>query len=52
MPIECYLISEDRIVEKHRKITPIYKQMFSVLISKSALIYRETEFFTHYADAF
>lgn len=46
MPIGHYLIFEDRIVEKHRKIRPISKQMFSVLFSKSTMIYTETIFCT------
>lgn len=49
MPIGHYLISEGRIVEKHRKIRPISKQMFQ--FSESALIYTEAESFTHYVDA-
>jgi len=51
MPIGHYLVFEDRIVEKHGKIRPMSKQMFSGFFSKSALIYTETESFTCYVDA-
>lgn len=54
MPIECYLFFwGQNCVKPQENHTDIkYKQMYSVLISKSALIYREAEFFTHYEGAF
>lgn len=49
IPIERYLIFENRIVEKaQEKQTSIYKHIFSVWISKSALIYKYIESSTHY----
>lgn len=46
MPTGHYLISEDSIVEKHRKARPMSKQMFLALFSKLAVIYTETILYT------